>query len=74
MKFEFENPKVGQCMFCCKWNNSCFPFRICENSSLPIQYRTLYTFKTVVCPTCREKGQIELEQMIRQYMDEYIGG
>jgi hypothetical protein len=75
MEFEFSSAKnIGQCIFCLKWQNSCVPFRICENSSLPPLYRTLYTFKNVVCPTCKESGHSDLCQMTKQYMDDYIGG
>ena len=74
MEFEFGKARTGQCMFCLRWNNSCFPFRIVENASLPNLFRVLYTFKNVICPFCREKGHQEIDKMARQYMDEYIGG
>ena len=74
MEFEFGCARIGQCMFCRAWDQRSQPLRVVENADLPIIYRVLYTFKNVVCPTCREKGRHELERMTRAYMDDYVGG
>lgn len=74
MEFEFGVARIGQCMFCRGWNNRCHPIRVVESQSLPIIFRVLYTFKNVVCPTCRERGSCELERMTREYMEDYVGG
>jgi hypothetical protein len=74
MQFEFGEIHGGQCILCLKWRNSCQKFRLLENSSLPSTYRTLYTFKCMVCPDCKERGHNFLTSSIKTEMDKYIGG
>jgi hypothetical protein len=75
IQVEYGKPeRYTQCIFCLKWQNSCLPFRILENSSLPPLFRTLYTFKCCICPSCKDQGPDFVKQRVLNYMDEYAGG
>jgi hypothetical protein len=74
MQFEYGNcVSIGQCFFCLKWKKSCEFIKLKENNLLPYPYRTLYTFKQVVCPDCKGCGEEYLGNKARHFMDEYIG-
>ena len=73
MKIEFGQSQVGQCSFCRKWSQECFPFRIEESDSLPVIYRVLCSYKISICSNCKQKEPHQIESMIHEYMDGYAG-
>ena len=74
MEIEYGNTTKARCVFCFRCQQDCKPFRILENNSFPPLYRTLYTFKLVVCLDCINRGNDYLKEEITKCMDEYIGG
>lgn len=69
-----EQKSGGPCLICMKWKDSVWPIKVKENTSLPLAYRTLYTFKYNICPECRARGMEHTCSVLHQYMDEYAGG
>lgn len=74
MEIEFSVTRHGLCVFCLQNSKDCQLFRVKENGALPPFYRTLYTYKCAVCPSCKDRGLDHIKQQIDRCMDEYMGG